>query len=207
MKRLINNGDIFDKYVSFEDKKFRDDTIKQFNWLGHRHIAGTYSGAAYSTSLGDNYMASNLRNDSNPKGSLLVAAKNYTDAQIANINSAAIVQQANTYTDTKFTEAKKYTDSKVQNLYYHFINLQGSSGHVYFTYISGYASQYTIATLKNAIYGKTLVCSGFLNGSVAEYITSEGGNLSVGVVDVTDGSTTGEIIDNTFSITDEVAAI
>lgn len=85
MKRLINNGDIFDKYVSFEDKKFRDDTIKQFNWLGHRHIAGTYSGAAYSTSLGENYMANSLRNDSNPKGSLLVAAKNYTDAQIAAI--------------------------------------------------------------------------------------------------------------------------
>lgn len=116
MKRLINNGDIFDKYVSFEDKKFRDDTIKQFNWLGHRHIAGTYSGAAYTTSLGENYMANSLRNDSNPKGSLLVAAKNYTDAQIANINSSAIVQQANSYTDTKFTEAKAYTDQKVATI-------------------------------------------------------------------------------------------
>ena len=116
MKRLINNGDIFDKYVSFEDKKFRDDTIKQFNWLGHRHIAGTYSGAAYTTSLADNFMANNLRNDSNPKGSLLQAAKNYTDAQIANINSAAIVQQANNYTDTKFTDAKNYTDQKVATI-------------------------------------------------------------------------------------------
>ena len=113
MKRLINNGDIFDKYVSFEDKKFREDTIKQFNWQGHRHISGTYSGAAYSTSLADNFMANNLRNDSNPKGSLLVAAKNYTDAQIANINSAAIVQQANNYTDTKLAEAKTYTDQQV----------------------------------------------------------------------------------------------
>ena len=113
MKRLINNGDIFDKYVGFEDKKFRDQTIKEFNWQGHRRIAGTYKGAAYSTSLADNFMADSLRNDSNPKGSLLVAAKNYTDAQIANINSAAIVQQANTYTDTKFTDAKNYTDQKV----------------------------------------------------------------------------------------------
>lgn len=207
MKRLINNGDIFDKYASFEEKKFQDHTVEQFNWNGHRNIAGTYKGAAYSTNLADNFTANNLRKDSNPKGSLLVEAKNYTDAQIANINSAAIVQQANTYTDTKFTEAKNYTDSKVKYLYYHFINLQGTSGHVYFTYISEYASQYTIATLKNALYGKTLVCSGFLNGSVAEYITSEGGNLSVGVVDVSDGSTTGEIIDNTFSITDEVASI
>lgn len=116
MKRLINNGDIFDKYVSFEDKKFRDDTIKQFNWLGHRHIAGTYSGAAYTTSLGENFMANSLRNDSNPKGSLLVAAKNYTDAQIANINSAAIVQQANTYSDQKLAEAKTYTDQKVATI-------------------------------------------------------------------------------------------
>lgn len=116
MKRLINNGDIFDKYVSFEDKKFREETIKQFNWQGHRHISGTYSGAAYSTSLGDRYMATDLRNESNPRGSLLVAAKNYTDAQIANINSAAIVQQANTYTDTKFTEAKNYTDQKVATI-------------------------------------------------------------------------------------------
>ena len=113
MKRLINNGDIFDKYVSFEDKKFRDETIKQFNWQGHRNIAGTYRGAAYSTSLADNYMANNLRNDSNPKGSLLQAAKNYTDAQIANINSAAIVQQAKDYTDTKFNDAKTYTDQQV----------------------------------------------------------------------------------------------
>ena len=207
MKRLINNGDIFDKYASFEEKKFRDHPIEQFNWYGDRHISGTYKGAAYSTSLGDNFIATDLRSDSNPKGSILKEAKNYTDSKVAGISTSAAVQQANAYTDTKFTEAKNYTDSKVKYLYYHFINLQGGSGHVYFTYISEYASQYTIATLKNALYGKTLVCSGFLNGSVAEYITSEGGNLSVGVVDVSDGSTTGEIIDNTFSITDEVASI
>ena len=113
MKRLINDGDIFNKYASFEKKKFREDFVEQFNWNGHRNIAGTYRGAAYSTSLADNFMANNLRNDSNPKGSLLVAAKNYTDAQIANINSAAIVQQANNYTDTKFTDAKSYTDQQV----------------------------------------------------------------------------------------------
>ena len=113
MKRLINDGDIFNKYASFEKKAFRDDFVEQFNWNGHRNIAGTYKGAAYSTSLADNYMALNLRNDSNPKGSILVAAKNYTDEKFADVNSAAIVQQANAYTDTKFTEAKAYTDQKV----------------------------------------------------------------------------------------------
>lgn len=116
MRRLIKNGEIFDKYASFEEKKFREDKIEQFNWQGHRHISGTYSGAAYSTGPADNYMALDLRSSSNPKGSILKEAKNYTDAQIANINSAAIVQQANTYTDTKFTEAKNYTDQKVATI-------------------------------------------------------------------------------------------
>lgn len=116
MRRLIKNGEIFDKYASFEEKKFQEDKIEQFNWQGHRHISGTYSGAAYSTGLADNYMALDLRSSTNPKGSILKEAKNYTDAQIANINSAAIVQQANTYTDTKFTEAKNYTDQKVATI-------------------------------------------------------------------------------------------
>lgn len=116
MKRLINNGDIFDEYVSFEDRKIQGHTVKQFNWNGHRNIAGTYNGAAYSTRLADNFTAKNLRNDSNPKGSILVAAKNYTDEKIANINSAAIVQQANAYTDTKLAEAKTYTDQKVATI-------------------------------------------------------------------------------------------
>ena len=171
MKRLINDGDIFDKYVKLKEKDHRGN----FDWYGHRHISGTYYGAAYNCSLADNYMANNLRSAANPTGSIL-------------------------------QEAKNYVDGKVKYLYNHFISLQGTSGHVYVNYISEYASQYTIATLKNALYGKTLVCSGYLNGSVAEYITSEG-NLSVGVVDVSDGSTMAETIDDTFSIADEVSAI
>ena len=171
MKRLINDGDIFDKYANLKEKDHRGN----FDWYGHRHISGTYYGAAYNCSLADNYMANNLRSAANPTGSIL-------------------------------QEAKNYVDGKVKYLYNHFISLQGTSGHVYVNYISEYASQYTIATLKNALYGKTLVCSGYLNGSVAEYITSEG-NLSVGVVDVSDGSTMAETIDDTFSIADEVSEI
>ena len=174
MKRLINDGDIFDKYANLDEDTQRQ--LGKFTWYGHRNINGTYKGSAYSTTLGDRYMATELQSPANPKGSIL-------------------------------QEAKNYVDGKVKYLYNHFISLQGTSGHVYVNYISEYASQYTIATLKNALYGKTLVCSGYLNGSVAEYITSEGGNLSVGVVDVSDGSTMAEIIDDTFSIADEVSEI
>ena len=172
MRRMSKFVGLFDKYGNVDEDKERH--LGRINWDGHIKIRGTYSGSAFVAG-NDSFISKDLIKDSNPRGSIL-------------------------------QEAKNYTDSKAKNLHYHFITLTGSSGSVYVTYISEYASKYTIATLKNALIGKTLVCGGYLNG-VAEYITSEGGNLSVGVVDVTDGSTTGETIDNTFSITDEVTPI
>ena len=176
MKRLINNGDIFDKYVSFEDKKFREDTIKQFNWQGHRHISGTYSGAAYSTSLGDGYMAADLRSESNPRGSILKEAKNYTDAQIANINSAAIVQQANTYTDTKFTDAKNYTDQKVATI-------GGGAVHCYIiqpqSYNAGSQYQFAFYTSKEIQYnGHETTAANIFAAFPALHTSTNGGSGS-----------------------------
>ena len=164
MKRLINNGDIFDKYVSFEDKKFRDDTIKQLNWQGHRNIAGTYKGAAYTTSLADNYMANNLRNDSNPKGSLLQAAKNYTDEKVATAGKTS---------------------------YAHYIRLTSPDGNanLIFSYISSKAEEYTVATLKEDLKTtktgilKRIACNGYYNSKPTQYITVDGGSFVVAVLD------------------------
>ena len=172
MRKMSKYSSLFDKYGNVSEDTKRH--LGKINWSGHIKAQGTFSGSAFVAG-NDSFISRDLIKDSNPRGSIL-------------------------------REAKNYTDSKTKNLYYHFINLYGSSGSVYVTYISEYASKYTIATLKNALIGKTLVCSGYLNG-VAEYISGEGENLSVGVVDVTDGSTTGETIDSTFSITDEVTPI
>ena len=180
MKRLINNGDIFDKYVSFEDKKFRDETIKEFNWLGHRRIAGTYKGAAYSTSLADNFMADSLRNDSNPKGSLLQAAKNYTDQKVATAG---------------------------KTLYSHFITLGTDVGSFYLNLVNTNPEKYTKAVfLKTDLDGKTVICSGYSAGNgLAQYISGNGNNLTVGVVDPSDGSTSEVHITFITSIRDEIA--
>ena len=174
MRKMSKFAGLFDKYGNVNEDKER--RLGKIDWYGHMKINGTFSGSAFVAGYKDSFISTDLKSSSNPRGSILM-------------------------------EAKNYTDTKVKNLYYHFMKLEGSSGHVYVTYISEYASKYTIATLKNALVGKTLVCAGYLNGSVAEYITSEGGNLSVGVVDVTDGSTTGVTIDDTFSILDEVTPI
>ena len=174
MRKMSKFASILDKYGNVVEDA--DRHLGRIDWNGHIKINGTYSGSAFMSGNKDSFIAKDLIKDSNPRGSIL-------------------------------REAKNYTDTKVKYLNYHFITLTGSAGSVYVTYISEYASKYTIATLKNAIAGKSLVCSGYLNGGVAEYISSEGGNLVVGVVDVSDGSTTGETIDNTFSITDEVTPI
>ena len=173
MRKMSKFAGLLDKYGNVEEDTERH--LGKINWSGHIKAQGTFSGSACVVGNKDSFIAKDLIKDSNPRGSILM-------------------------------EAKNYTDSKTKYLYYHFITLTGSSGEVYVTYISEYASEYTIATLKNALAFKSIVCSGFLNG-VAEYISSEGGNLVVGVRDVTDGSTTGETIDNTFSIKDEVTPI
>ena len=180
MKRLINNGDIFDKYASFEDKRIKDHKTVQFNWNGHMNIAGTYRGAAYSTSLADNYMANNLRNDSNPKGSLLVAAKNYTDSKLATAG---------------------------KTLYAHYIRLRGGHANIVFNYISSKAEEYTVATLKADLttIPKKIVCNGYCNSKPTQYITVDGDFFVVAVL--SDGGAI-ERIDTSFnSIEDYVEAI
>ena len=173
MRRMSKFVGLLDKYGNVTEDTERH--LGRINWSGHMKAQGTFAGSAFMTGNKDSFISTDLKSSSNPRGSIL-------------------------------QEAKNYTDSKAKNLYYHFIKLEGSSGSVYVTYISEYASEYTIATLKNALAFKSLVCGGYLGG-VAEYISGEAGNLVVGVVDVTDGSTTGETIDSTFSIKDEVTPI
>ena len=173
MRKMSKFAGLFDKYGNVDEDKERH--LGRINWDGHIRLRGSFTGSAFISGYQHDFIATDLRSDSNPRGSIL-------------------------------REAKNYTDSKAKNLHYHFITLTGSSGSIYVTYISDYASKYTIATLKNALAGKSLVCSGYVNG-VAEYISGEAGGLVVGVRDVTDGSTTGKTIDSTFSISDEVTPI
>ena len=153
MKRLINNGDIFDKYVSFEDKKFRDDTIKQFNWLGHRHIAGTYSGAAYTTSLANAYMATNLQSESNPKGSILVEAKNYTDSKVKRIHYIKLTSDtAQVYLTYMSPKADPYTiDTLISSLSPKpRISCSGYYGNLAIQYITSDGSTLTLGVFEPA---------------------------------------------------------
>lgn len=178
MKRLINDGDIFDKYASLEEDTERH--LGRFNWYGHRNLSGTYKGSAYTTDLGDRYMATELRSPANPKGSILQEAKNYTDSKVATAG---------------------------KTLYSHFITLQTDVGDFYLNLVNAHAEKYTrAAILKTDLDGKTVICSGYSAGNgLAQYISGNGDDLTVGVVDPSDGSTSGVSINFITSMKDEVA--
>ena len=178
MKRLINDGDIFDKYASLEEDTERH--LGRFNWYGHRNLSGTYKGSAYTTDLGDRYMATELRSPANPKGSILQEAKNYTDSKVATAG---------------------------KTLYSHFITLETDVGSFYLNLVNAHAEKYTrAAILKTDLDGKTVICSGYSAGNgLAQYISGNGDDLTVGVVDPSDGSTSGVSINFITSMKDEVA--
>ena len=157
MRRLIKDAEIFDKYGNLEEKDHRNDKIGNFNWEGHRHISGTYSGAAYSTSLGDGYMATELRSDSNPRGSILKEAKNYTDQKVATIGGG------------------KHT---------HYIELTSPSAKIFFTYISEQAEKYTIETLKQVLNNraKKIPCSGYWESRPVVCFFGDGNSFQLGTV-------------------------
>ena len=101
--------------------------------------------------------------------------------------------------------------SFVDNLYSHYISLTSASlGSVYLTLFNYSHDTLTIDTLKTAISGKFLTCSGYIDDDgtkeIATYITGENSGLSVGWYDISDGSTGATTIDNTFSISDNVTA-
>lgn len=102
----------------------------------------------------------------------------------------------------------QYNKIKIVAIYFsHFITLTSSTlGSINFNYTNTSEDKFTMDTLKTALAGKFVTCSGRIddNGTneIAHYIAGETGGLTVGWFDPSDGSTGGTTIDNTFSISD-----
>lgn len=114
--------------------------------------------------------------------------------------------------DKTFEILEKQVVGVVRELYSHYISLTSASlGSVNFMLFNHSIDTLTIDTLKTAISGKFLTCSGYIDDDgtkeIATYITGENSGLSVGWYDISDGSTGSTTIDNTFSISDNVTAL
>lgn len=114
--------------------------------------------------------------------------------------------------DKTFEILEKQVVGIVRELYSHYVSLTSESlGSVNFMLFNHSIDTLTIDTLKTAISGKFLTCSGYIDDDgtkeIATYITGENSGLSVGWYDISDGSTGATTIDNTFSISDNVTAL
>ena len=104
---------------------------------------------------------------------------------------------------------KAYTSKKYHLKYHsHFITLTSSNSTFYLTYQNTSDEKIiTLVSLKTALTGKCLLCTGHTDTEKAEYISGEGENIVVGVVDNSDNSTSGITIDSSFTITDLVSPV
>lgn len=98
--------------------------------------------------------------------------------------------------------------SATVKIYSHFITLTNDTSTFYFTYQNtSFVQLNTLDSLKTALAGKYLLCTGHTDSETAEYISGERENIVVGVVDKSDNSTSGITIDSSFTITDDVKPV
>ena len=82
--------------------------------------------------------------------------------------------------------------------YCHFIEIISNDGEIYFNYYSTDKTNLTTATIVSAIKGKRLICNGYVkingSGKTPEFIYVVGNELAIKWVDLTDLSSSVEII-------------
>lgn len=97
--------------------------------------------------------------------------------------------------------------------YSHFITLSSNTlGKINFNYYDTREEPHTIDTLKTALKGRTVSCSGYINNGgtkeIATYIEgASNGSLSVGWFNVSDGSTGETTLDSTITLSDTVKPV
>lgn len=151
MRKMSKFAGLLDKYGNVEEDKERHHG--KINWYGHISIGGTYSGAAYSATLADSYMATNLRTDSNPKGSILVEAKNYTDSKVKRIHYIKLTSDnAQVYLTYMSPKADPYTiDTLISSLRNKpRISCSGYYGNLAIQYITSDGSTLTLGVFEPA---------------------------------------------------------
>ena len=104
---------------------------------------------------------------------------------------------------------KKVSFKKVKlRVYSHFITLTNNTSSFYFTYQNTSEQELkTFEAIKTALAGKFLICTGHTDSDIAEYISGNGENIVVGVVNKSGNSTSGITINSSFTISDLVTPV
>lgn len=119
---------------------------------------------------------------------------------------AMMIATLNLDFQTHKAQIKDFT--QIGKLSSHFITLTNSTAEFCFTYISTSSRELnTLDSLKTALTGKRLLCTGYTDNKNAKYISGEGENVVVGVVNKSDNLTGAITIDSSFTISDKVSPV
>lgn len=95
-------------------------------------------------------------------------------------------------------------------LYNHFVSIINNNNNntFYFTFQSNNSNKiFDLYDLKKNLSNKIFLCNGHTDSEKAEYISGNGSNVIVGVVDNSDNSTSDINIDSSYSISDDVSPV
>lgn len=80
MRKMSKYAGLLDKYGNVSEDTERH--LGKINWSGHIKAQGTFTGSAFMAGYKDSFISTDLKSTSNPRGSILREAKNYTDTKV-----------------------------------------------------------------------------------------------------------------------------
>ena len=151
MRKMSKYAGLLDKYGNVDEDTERH--LGRIDWRGHIKINGTYSGSAFVASTKDSFTAKDLIKDSNPRGSILLEAKNYTDQKIKHIHYIKLTSDtAQVYVTYMSAKADQYTiESLISSLSPKpRISCSGYYGNLAIQYITSDGSTLTLGVFEPA---------------------------------------------------------
>ena len=151
MRKMSKYAGLLDKYGNVEEDTERH--LGRINWDGHIKIRGSFTGSSFISGYQHDFIATDLKSDSNPRGSILREAKNYTDQKIKHIHYIKLSSDtAQVYFTYMSAKADQYTiESLISSLSPKpRISCSGYYGNLAIQYITSDGSTLTLGVFEPA---------------------------------------------------------
>ena len=151
MRKMSKFAGLLDKYGNVEEDTQRH--LGKINWDGHIKLRGSFSGSAFISGYQHDFIATDLKSESNPRGSILMEAKNYTDSKAKRIHYIELTSDtAQVYFTYMSPKADPYTiDTLISSLSTKpRISCSGYYGNLAIQYITSGSGTLTIGVFEPA---------------------------------------------------------
>ena len=151
MRKMSKYTSLFDKYGNVDEDTERH--LGRINWDGHIKLRGSFTGSAFISGYQHDFIATDLRSESNPRGSILREAKNYTDNKTKHIHYIKLTSDnAQVYFTYMSPKADPYTiESLISSLSPKpRISCSGYYGNLAIQYITSGSGTFTIGVFEPA---------------------------------------------------------